>query len=144
MSSHVKNRALLHFVWTTSKRMPWIKPKIAEAVHRYIQSVAHKYGCEVLAVGGMPDHVHLFVCMSSTVSFAQLMQHVKGGSSYLIQHDLVPNSFFRWQAGYAIFGVSPSHKARVVAYIQNQEQHHREGSLWHGAEPDDEEPTEPE
>jgi putative transposase len=144
MSSHVKNRGLQHFVWTTDKRMPWIKPEIAEAVHRYIQKVAQRDGCEVLAVGGMPDHIHLLVCMSTTVSIAQLMQHIKGGSSYLIQHDLRPGSFFRWQAGYAIFGVSPSHKARVVAYIHNQEQHHREGNLWEGAEPDPEEPTDSE
>ena len=51
------------------------------------------------------------------------------------------NCFFRWQSGYAIFGVSPSHKFRVTAYIQNQEEHHRNGSLWFEAEPDDDDPT---
>jgi putative transposase len=66
------------------------------------------------------------------------MQHVKGGSSHLIQHNLLPGSFFRWQSGYAVFGVSPSEKSRVVAYIQNQEEHHRNGSLRLGAEPDEE------
>jgi putative transposase len=139
--SKVKNRGLLHFVWATHKRMPWIKPEIAEAVHRYIETVARNDRCEVLAVGGMPDHIHLFVCMSTTVSLGRLMQHAKGGSSHLIQHDLLPGSFFRWQDGYAIFSVRPSDKKRVVAYIQNQEQHHRDGSLWLGAEPDDEDPT---
>ncbi|MCW3053829.1 MAG: transposase IS200-family protein [Chthonomonadales bacterium] len=98
----------------------------------------------MVAVGGMPNHIHLLVCMSSTVFFAQLMQPIKGGSSYLIQHDLLPGLFFRWQAGYAIFGVSPSHKARVVAYIHNQEQHHRDGTFWEGAEPDPEEPADSE
>ena len=34
--SHVKNRALLHFVWTTWDRLPWIKPEIASFVHRCI------------------------------------------------------------------------------------------------------------
>ena len=74
---------------------PWIKPEIASSVHRYIQTVAHNDGYEVLAVGGVSDPIHLFVCMSKTVSFALLMQHVKGGSSHLIQHNLLPNSFFR-------------------------------------------------
>lgn len=136
----VKNRALLHFVWTTYDRMPWIKPDIAPSVYRYIETVAGNDGCDVLAVGGMPDHVHLFVCMSSTVSFAKLMQHVKGGSSHLIQHDLAPDAFFKWQGGYAVFRVRPSEKARVVAYIENQEQHHTEGPLWSAGEPDIEEP----
>ena len=142
--SHVKNRALLHFVWTTHERMPWIKPEIASAVHRYIQTVAHNDGCEVLAVGGVSDHIHLFVCMSKTVAFALLMQHVKGGSSYLIQHNQLPGSFFRWQSGYAVFGVSPSQKSHLVAYIQNQEEHHRNGSVQWEAEPEDEAPTDSE
>jgi putative transposase len=141
MSSHVKNRGMLHFVWTTDKRMPWIRPEIEESVHRYIQSVAQKDGCEVLAIGGMPDHIHLLVCLSTTVSIARLMQHIKGGSSYLIQKDLLPGSFFQWQAGYALFGVSPSHRTRVAAYIRDQKRHHQEGTLWEGAEPDLEEPT---
>ena len=34
--SRVKNRALLHFVWTTQDRMPSIKPEIASSVHRRI------------------------------------------------------------------------------------------------------------
>lgn len=140
----VKNRALLHFVWTTYNRMPWIKPEIASSVHRYIETVARNDGCDVLAVGGVADHVHLFVRMSATASFALLMQHVKGGSSHLIQHELLPGSFFRWQDGYAIFSARPSDKTRVVAYIQNQEQHHRDGTLWFGAEPDDEDSDDPE
>ncbi len=142
--SHVKNRALMHFVWTTHERMPWIKPEITSDVHRYLQTVAHNDGCEVLAVGGIEDHVHLLVRMSTTVSIARFMQHVKGGSSHLIQHNLLPGSFFRWQSGCAIFGVSPSHKSRVVAYIQNQEEHHHNGSLWWEAESVDEDPTDQE
>jgi putative transposase len=141
--NQVKNRALLHFVWATYDRMPWIKPEIAPAVYRYIETVACNDGCDVLAVGGMPDHVHLFVCMSTTVSLSRLMQHVKGGSSYLIQRDLAPEAFFKWQGGYAIFSVRPKDKARVVAYIANQEQHHRDGFLWPEGEPDMEDPTDP-
>ena len=136
----VKNRALLHFVWATYDRMPWMIPEIASPVYRYIETVARNDGCDVLAVGGMSDHVHLFVCMSATVSIAQLMQHVKGGSSYLIQHELAPGAFFKWQGSYGVFSVRPSDKERVVAYIGNQEQRHRDGSLWAGGEPDMENP----
>ena len=32
--SHVKTRALPHFVWTTWERMPSIKPEVASSVHR--------------------------------------------------------------------------------------------------------------
>ena len=130
----VQNRALLHFVWATYDRMPWVTSDIAASVFRYITSVAVDDKCEVLAIGGMLDHVHLFVRLSATISMAELMKHVKGGSSRLIQRDFAPGSFFRWQGSYGVYSVSPSHKKRVVAYIQNQEGHHRENSLWPDAE----------
>ncbi|MCW3099345.1 MAG: transposase IS200-family protein [Chthonomonadaceae bacterium] len=130
----VQNRALLHFVWATYDRMPWVTADIAASVYRYITTVAIDDGCEVLAIGGMPDHVHLLVRMSTTVSIRELMMHVKGGSSRLIQRDFAPGSFFRWQGSYGVYSVSPSHRKRVVAYIQNQERHHREDSLWPDAE----------
>jgi putative transposase len=76
----VKNRVLLHFVWATYDRMPWLTPEIARSVYRTIETIARKDGCDVLAVGGMPDHVHLFVCMSTTVSISDLMKHVKGST----------------------------------------------------------------
>jgi putative transposase len=141
--NQVKNRALLHFVWATYDRMPWVTPEIQEAVYRYMETVARNDGCEVLAIGGMPDHVHLFVCMSTTVSISQLMHHVKGSSSRLIHRDFTPKAFFKWQGSYGVFSVRPSDKERVVAYINNQEQHHREGSLWKAAEPTYEDPTDP-
>lgn len=139
----VKNRASLHFVWATYDRMPWLKPEIAPTVYRYIETVACNDGCDVLAVGGMADHIHLLVCMSTTVSFARLMQHVKVGSSHLMRHELAPEAFFKWQGSYGVFSVRPSDKKRVVAYIENQELHHRNGSLWTGGEPDMEDPTDP-
>ncbi len=43
--SHVKNRDLMHFVWTTYERMPWIKPDIASTVSLHL-TVAQSDGCE--------------------------------------------------------------------------------------------------
>ena len=134
--SQVKNRALLHFVWATYSRMPWITSDIARSVHRYMESVSVDDGCEVLGVGGMPDHIHLFVVMSTTVSISELMRHVKGGSSRLINKELKPDAFFKWQGSYAVFSVRPRDRQRVIAYIANQEEHHRTSSLWPDAEPD--------
>jgi putative transposase len=114
--------------------MPLVTNEIAAEVYRYITAVAIEDRCEVLAIGGMPDHVHLLVRMATTISLSELMKHVKGGSSRLIRRDLAPTAFFQWQGSYGVYSVSPSHKKRVVAYIQNQERRHHEGSVWLGAE----------
>ncbi len=49
---------------------------------------------------------------------------MKGGSSkWINDNNLVPGRF-KWQAGYGWFSVSPKDTDRVVAYIQNQAEHH--------------------
>src|SRR5436190_17106451 len=81
-----KIRVLIHFVWATHERLPLITPEIERDVYRYMEKVCQDERCEVLAIGGMPDHVHLLAAISNTVSLSALMQNVKGGSSRFISH----------------------------------------------------------
>ena len=129
-----KLNGYLHFVWATHDRLPLVTEEIEREVHRYIEKVSQDDGCIVLAVGGMPDHIHLFVRMSNSVSFAQLMQHTKGGSSRLISKTLKPGEWFAWQGSYAVFSIALRDKDKLVRYIQNQKQHHADGTLWPTAE----------
>ena len=53
------------------------------------------------------------------------MQLIKGGSSKWI-HDTFPeHRSFEWQEGYGAFSVSLSNRERVIAYINNQPEHHK-------------------
>jgi len=88
----------------------------------------------VLAVGGMPDHIHLFVRMTNIHSFADLMKHVKGGSSRFISSTLKPGEWFAWQGGYAVYSVAMRDRYKLIRCIDNQKQHHRDGTLWLDAE----------
>jgi REP element-mobilizing transposase RayT len=122
----------LHFVWATWDRFPWITEEIEEDLYRYIVSVCQDDECEVLAIGGMPDHVHLLVRFSNTLSFAEFMKHVKGGSSRFFTEKT--GKTFQWQANYGVFSVSARDKPKVIDYIRNQKQHHAEQTLWDEAE----------
>jgi putative transposase len=127
---HNKAEIYLHFVWATRLREPWITPEIERAVHRCIDGEAQRLGCSVLALNGMPDHVHLLVMVATRLSAAELMKQVKGVSSRFVNDALPGQEGFRWQEGYGVFSVSRSHVQRVVGYIQNQKQHHESGTLW--------------
>jgi REP element-mobilizing transposase RayT len=126
-----KLRVYVHFVWATWDRLPLIEEELERDLYRYIAAVCREKGCEALALGGMPDHLHLLVQLSNTVSLSELMQHVKGGSSRLLTEK---RGNFAWQGGYGAFSVSPRHKERVIAYIHNQKRHHAEQTLWLEAE----------
>ena len=51
----------LHFVWTTQQLHPLLTPEVEKSVYRCIQVEAKRLKCAVLALGGLPDHVHLAV-----------------------------------------------------------------------------------
>ena len=133
-----KIRAYMHLVWATWDRLPLIKPEMERRIHRYISDVCADDRCDVLAVGGMEDHVHLLVNLSPTISMADLMKHVKGGSLRFVSEDLCPGEWFQWQGHYGAFSVSARDKEKVISYIRNQKEHHSAGTLW----PDAEEPSE--
>src|SRR5688500_7211988 len=55
-------------------------------------------GCTLLAVGGMPDHIHLIVCAPGKFSPSDLARSFKGPTSALM-NDIRPqfSDLFRWQ-----------------------------------------------
>ena len=128
--ARTKAEIYLHFVWTTVERQPFVTRKIRRALYRCIEKEARDLGCVVLATGGIEDHVHSFLQMPTKRSPATVMQQLKGVSSTFARNNLMGGEPFGWQEGYAVFSVSRSHVAKVIAYINNQEKHHAEGPLW--------------
>jgi putative transposase len=117
----------VHFVWATWDRQPLITEDIERELWRYIGAVCADDKCEILAIGGMPDHVHLLVLLSNTVTMADLMKCVKGGSSAFVSDKLRPGEWFKWQGSYGAFSVSRPQIDKVAEYIANQKQHHVDG-----------------
>jgi putative transposase len=88
--------------------------------------------CDLCA--GMPDHLHLLVSLPPTVAIADVAHDVKGASSRWLNEEQGSEGTPRWQGRYGAFSVSPHDRSRIVAYIQNQERHHAEGTLWKSVE----------
>ena len=124
----------LHFVWATWDRLPLIEPDMERALYRYITAVCQNDRCDVLAVGGMPDHMHLLVRFGTTISISDLMRHVKGGSSRFVSDTLCPGKWFRWQASYGVFAAEPKNRDKLISYINCQKQHHADGTTWPSTE----------
>jgi REP element-mobilizing transposase RayT len=129
-----KIQVYLHFVWATWDRLPLITEEIERDLYRCIESICQECDCAVLAIGGMPDHLHLLITFPNTLTFSGLMKQVKGGSSRRMTEEIKPGEWFQWQANYGVFSVSPQDKSRVRRYIENQKQHHADGTLWPEAE----------
>jgi REP element-mobilizing transposase RayT len=73
----------------------------------------------------MEDHVHMLVSLPATLAIAKAVQLIKGGSSKWVSDTFREFHDFEWQEGYGAFSISISGVPDTVAYIENQEQHHR-------------------
>jgi putative transposase len=122
-------KVFLHLVWGTWDRLPLITPEIRLPVYQCIHQQATRNGCEPIAVGGIEDHVHVLLKMPTTVTIADVVKGLKGGSSHMVTHALRPGAFFKWQGSYGAFSVSRSDVPMVRNYVLNQERHHRENRL---------------
>jgi putative transposase len=122
-SSFVVN--LVHYVWSTSERRPMIERTWQDRLYGYIGGILRNKSGHVLCAGGMPDHIHLFVSLPSTMSIALGANVLKSNSSAWAHENIAGKDMFRWQAGYGAFTVSKSGEESVMRYIENQEEHHR-------------------
>ena len=136
---HSRVAVFVHVVWATWDRLPLLTETVERGVYRAIGDKCAELGAELLALGGVEDHVHVLVRMPATHSIAELVGQIKGASSHLITHSILPDDgFFKWQGAYGAFSVSLRHLDTVAHYIKHQREHHAAGTTLPAYEPDDE------
>ena len=67
----------------------------------------------------------MLFALSRTSAVAEVLKEVKRSSSIWIKTKSPDFDDFAWQNGYGIFSIGFSQIETVRAYIQNQEEHHR-------------------
>jgi|JI6StandDraft_1071083.scaffolds.fasta_scaffold12648_2 putative transposase len=120
------SQVIIHLVFSTKHRQPWLKAPFKQPLHAYIASTVRELErCECYRVGGVEDHVHLAIRLSRTITIADLVQKVKTSSSRWVKEQDRTLEHFAWQNGYAAFSVYYREMHRLLAYIDGQEEHHR-------------------
>jgi putative transposase len=119
------SQLLLHVVFSTKGRTPWITHEVAERLYPYIGGIVRAERGVLYGIGGVEDHVHLYLRWRPDGSVSDLMRTVKARSSKWIHDEFPTLGAFAWQEGYAVFTVSKSQEAAVKRYIAGQAEHHR-------------------
>jgi REP element-mobilizing transposase RayT len=120
---------LLHCVFTTKQREPWLSPEICERLWPYLAGIAHEHDMRAIAIGGVADHVHILLSLPSTLSISKALQLLKGNSSKWIHETFPAMAAFNWQGGYGAFSIGVSGIEATTRYIKQQAQHHRTRSF---------------
>ena len=115
-----------HAVFSTKHRTPHITPELEARLYPFIGGILRDLRCTLLAINGMPDHVHLLIRYSADLSHSVMLQRIKGRSSRWIGEELPQHGPFAWQEGFGGFTVSKSALPDVETYIARQKERHKQ------------------
>jgi REP element-mobilizing transposase RayT len=114
-----------HAVFGTKDRANLITADLERRLYPFIGGIVRDLRCTLLAINGMPDHVHLLIHYRADLSHSEMLQQIKGRSSKWINETLPRQGYFAWQEGYGGLTVSKSVVPKIEAYIARQKEHHQ-------------------
>ncbi|MBE3138502.1 MAG: IS200/IS605 family transposase [Actinobacteria bacterium] len=114
-----------HLVFAVKNRDALIKKGWKDEMEMYITGIAQNHRHKVLAIGSMPDHIHILIGYNVNQLIPDLVEEIKTSSNLWIKGKRLSKFKFEWQKGYGAFTHSRSQIDPVVKYILSQEEHHK-------------------
>ncbi len=112
-------------IFSVQNRECIIKDEWQDELYKYITGIIQRNDHKLLAINGMPDHIHVLFGLRPVQSLSDLLQDIKGSSSKWINDKKFIKSKFSWQEGYGAFSYGKSQLPQVIRYIEKQKEHHQ-------------------
>jgi REP element-mobilizing transposase RayT len=71
------SKVLVHLIFSTKHREPFIGPGIRPRLHAYIVGILDNLNSPSLQTGGVADHVHILFALGRAISQADVVEQVK-------------------------------------------------------------------
>ena len=114
----------IQLVFAVRHRQSFIQRAWAKQLYKYITAVMENNNHKMLAINGMPDHIHIFFGLNPAISISDTVKDIKRASNNWINSNKFINESFAWQNGYGAFSYDRSSLQQVCNYIEKQEDHH--------------------
>ena len=118
-----------HIVWSTKNREPLINPSAEAEIYNLIRTKAIGLGGQVFSIGGLVEHVHVVTAIPPRIAIARFVGQIKGVTSAKYNQERSDAKKIYWQNEYGVFSFDRKRLPNVVAYVENQKQHHAENQL---------------
>lgn len=119
----------IQMVFAVKSRDNFIQYSWKDELYKYITSVVQNDKHKMLAINGMPDHIHIFVGLHPAIAISDLVKDIKRASNNWINDRGFIKGKFAWQEGYGAFSYGRSQLDHVCKYIFNQKMHHTKQSF---------------
>lgn len=115
----------IHAMWSTKNREPYISKILKPKLIAHIKENALKKNLYIDSVNCVKDHIHILLKQHPDQKLSDVLQLIKGESSFWINKNKFIEFKFSWQEEYIAISVSDSAVDKVRTYIENQEEHHK-------------------
>jgi putative transposase len=115
----------IQIVFAVKGRQNLISKNNKDEIYKYITGIITNHKQKLIAINGMPDHIHILVGIKPDISLSDLVRDIKSNSSKFINEQKWINGKFEWQTGFGAFSYGHSQLSNVIKYIENQEEHHK-------------------
>lgn len=115
----------IQVVFAVKGRDSLIHSSWEEELYKYISGIVKKKEQKMLAINGMPDHIHFLIGMKPSCCLSDLVREIKKSTNDFIKEKKFSKFKFQWQEGNGAFSYSHSSLDNVIGYIMNQKEHHK-------------------
>ncbi len=115
----------IQIVFAVKGRESLIQTDWENDLYKYITGIVQNKEQKMLAINGMPDHIHFLIGMRPSCCLSDLVREIKKSSNEFIKTKQFTQFKFQWQEGYGAFSYAHSNLDQVIAYIQRQKEHHQ-------------------
>lgn len=122
--SNTYSKIHIQIVFAVQNRKAMIKPEWEERLYKYITGIIQGKNQILMAINGMPDHIHILIGMKPTCCLSDLVREIKKASSNFIKDEKFTRNHFKWQEGFGAFSYSAWDVNKIVNYIGRQKEHH--------------------
>lgn len=120
---------LYQIVFSTKNRNPTMYKNSRSELFKYIWGILKNKKCHLYRINGVEDHLHIITHLHPSTALSALVKDIKLASSKFIKEQKLFPSFDGWQVGYSAFTYSIEAKEKLIEYVKNQEEHHKNVSF---------------
>jgi len=115
----------IQVVFAVKGRESLIHASWKEELYKYISGIVKNKDQKMLVINGMPDHIHFLIGIKPSCCLSDLVREIKKSTNEFIKDKKFCKFKFQWQEGFGAFSYSHSALNNVIAYINNQKNHHK-------------------